>query len=422
MKREQISETLQHINSNYIAEAFAYTKTSQPASHLTFKKWSAIAACLVVITIAGVILLPRLKNAFPQAPSDNSSVHSSIPNETVNTVSTSIGGIPRHYKSMTYSTELTAMIWKWEYKLPYEKFASVMFQNQYYSSARAISNALLGDIIGTCSGEAIDSYTNTKYNETFSVRAIQGISAEKLIAVEMDGEFYVYFADNSNLPSTFGEMMDMYKLPQTLRFHRFTQYQNYEEIEHYYLEEDAAIWQILSECRDAVLLESNDLWSFSNRSYLSFTATSEALGIYKKGFSITKDGYLQTNLLRYSTVYYIGEQAADAIFRYAAEHAETTQSEPYEFSLAGTIAKIDADSLLLDDTILCTDKSNGMLFTIMTEDIRIRRYLECKNFAVGDTVVIKFTDETISSEHPTIYGAYHIAKCQILDDTITVPE
>ncbi len=423
MKREQISEAISHINPDYIDEAFAYRETAKAAPNTNRKQWIAIAACLVVIPIAGTLLLPTLKKALSFTPSDSTYSDALNENEIVNSGSTSIGGIPRNYKAFTTSAESTAMIWPWEYMMPCEKYTSVIFQNRRYDTrGRSISNALLGEIIGTCHAEAVDIYTDKQYSDTFSVRAITGISEERLIAVEMYGESYVYIIDDSNQPSTLGEMLDMYSLQQTLRLDRFTQCESYNDIAYYRLEEDTPIWQILSECRDAVVVDNNDQWSFSDKSYLSFTATSEALGIYKLTFSITKDGYLWTNLSRYSSVYHIGEQAADTIFRYASEHAVPAQFEPYTFSLAGTIAKINADSLVLDDTVLCADESEGMLFTILTEDIRMRRCLECMDFSVGDTVVIKFTDEILSADGAAINNAYEIMKCRILDDTIAVPE
>ena len=43
-----------------------------------------------------------------------------------------------------------------------------------------------------------------------------------------------------------------------------------------------------------------------------------------------------------------------------------------------------------DDTVLCKDKKDGMVFKVLTDEVIIRRYLECTNIKVGDTVAVKF--------------------------------
>ena len=52
--------------------------------------------------------------------------------------------------------------------------------------------------------------------------------------------------------------------------------------------------QVLSECRNAPFVEDQTC-TVGDRSYLSFTITSEALGVYKVALYVTADGYLWTN-------------------------------------------------------------------------------------------------------------------------------
>lgn len=121
--------------------------------------------------------------------------------------------------------------WPWEYKTNAEKYHSVVFDGRIYSikSLNMITADILGETLGDCEAEGIDSYTEQKYNETFEVRKINGVSEEKLIAVGNDTGFYVYSLDDNEKPSTFGEMLDLYGLTQTISFERFTKYEGYDE-------------------------------------------------------------------------------------------------------------------------------------------------------------------------------------------------
>ena len=106
---------------------------------------------------------------------------------------------------------------------------------------------------------------------------------------------------------------------------------------------------------------------------VSFTATSEKLGIYKKGVSISAGGYLDTNIAEYGYVFYIGEEAAQAIIDYVLENSTEAEPEPYDYRLTGTVTEICDGYFLLDDSVLAAGK--GMTFRVPTEDLLISRWL-----------------------------------------------
>ena len=78
--------------------------------------------------------------------------------------------------------------------------------------------------------------------------------------------------------------------------------------------------------------------------------------------------------------------------------------------------------ILLDDTVLCKDKNDGMVFKVLTEDLIIRRYLECTNIKVGDTVAVKFQTEIVLGEDNTVSGAISMYKGKVTDSGMAVPE
>ena len=397
MKTPRISEAIGNLPEDLVNGAVTYKRTSKKKS---FIKWGSIAACFMVMVMAAALIVPMLLGGDP----------------------ISIGGIDRDYKGVISGSE-GDIEFPWEYKLTYEKYYTVKYNgNDYRTRARAINESMLGEVLGTCTAQGVDSYTDKTYTETFNVRKINGVSEGKMIAVGMDNEYYVYFNDEVKCPATFGELLDAYNLSETLPLVKFSVNERYKEKGYYQISNDEYIWQVLSECRNAEFYAENDKWSRGDRNYLSFTATSEELGVYKKVFYITEDGYVSTNVFNYSYVYYIGEDAANKIITYAKSNATEAEREQYEYTIAGTITEIGDGYVLIDDTVLCKDKNDGMVFKILTEDLIIRRYLECTNIKVGDTVAVKFQTEIVLGEDNTVSGAISMYKGKVTDSGMAVPE
>ena len=397
MKTPRISEAIGNLPEDLVNGAVTYKRTSKKKS---FIKWGSIAACFMVMVMAAALIVPMFLGGDP----------------------ISIGGIDRDYKGVISGSE-GDIEFPWEYKLTYEKYYTVKYNgNDYRTRARAINESLLGEVLGTCTAQGVDSYTDKTYTETFDVRKINGVSEEKMIAVGMDNEYYVYFNDEVKCPATFGELLDAYNLSETLPLVKFSVNEGYKEKGYYQITDDEYIWQVLSECRNAEFYAENDKWSRGDRNYLSFTATSEELGVYKKVFYITEDGYVSTNVFNYSYVYYIGEDAANKIITHAKNNATEAEREQYEYTIAGTITEIGDGYVLIDDTVLCKDKNDGMVFKILTEDLIIRRYLECTNIKVGDTVAVKFQTEIVLGEDNTVGGAISMYKGKVTDSGMAVPE
>ncbi len=397
MKTPRISEAIGNIPEDLVSGAVTYKRTSKKKS---FIKWGSIAACFMVMVMAAALIVPMFLGGDP----------------------ISIGGIDRDYKG-TISGSEGDIEFPWEYKLTYEKFYTVKYNgNDYRTRTRAINESLLGEVLGTCTAQGVDSYTDKTYTETFNVRKINGVSEERMIAVGMDNEYYVYFNDEVKCPATFGELLDAYNLSETLPLIKFSVNEGYKEKGYYQITDDEYIWQVLSECRNAEFYAENDKWNRGDRNYLSFTATSEELGVYKKVFYITEDGYVSTNVFNYSYVYYIGEDAANKIITHAKSNATKAEREQYEYTIAGTITEIGDGYILIDDTVLCKDKNDGMVFKVLTEELIIRRYLECTNIKVGDTVAVKFQTEIVLGENNTVSGAISMYKGKVTDSGMAVPE
>lgn len=393
MKREKISEVMENINTKYVEEAATYTGKNRAVKKGFWYKWGAVAACVALVVIGGIKLIPSLLG-------DNAD-----------------GKYIHQIAGMEY-----AMEWPWEYKTLGEKYQTVTYDGKEYGikSLRQITTNSLGESLGFGEAEGVDSYTDKIYTESFEVYQISGVSVEKLIAAGMNGEFYVYRLREVEKPTTFGELMQEYGLGENLEFSRYQVCEGYRGKGYYNLEDDAYIWQVLSECSDAPLDNSVDSFDRSNRNYLSFTATSDELGVYKRVVYISEDGYFATNIFDYSHIYFIGTDAAGKIIEYAKQHSEEGAAEAYEQTVSGTLIEIGEDYVLVDDSVLCRKKEDGTVYKIYTNDIRMKRCVEVAGRKVGDIVVVKYDGEISDSNEIT--GAYSMDKGALMDGSVAVPE
>ena len=393
MKREKISEVVENINAKYVEEAATYAGKNRAVKKGIWYKWGAVAACVALVVIGSIKLIPSLlgDNA------DGKYIHQ-------------IAGME------------SAMEWPWEYKTLGEKYQTVTYEGKKYSikSFRQITEAFLGECLGTVDAEGVDSYIDKVYTESLEVYQISGVSEEKLIAAGTNGEFYVYRLREVEKPATFGELMQVYGLSENLEFYRYQVCEGYKGKGYYNLEDDAYIWQILLDCKDAPLDDSVDSFDRSSRNYLSFTATSDELGVYKRVVYISEDGYFATNIFDYSHIYFIGVDAAGKIIEYAKQNSVEGAAEAYEQTVSGTLVEIGEDYVLVDDSVLCRKKEDGTVYKIYTNDIRMKRCVEVAGSKVGDIVVVKYDGEISDSNEIT--EAYSMDKGRLIDGSVAVPE
>ena len=392
MKNYELLDAIGGINPEYIDSA---EKSIRKDKKHIWKKLLPIAACFTLLIIISAVILSSIFGG-----------------NDVN---------PEKYKYHISGAEI-AMAWPWEYMTIAEKYTSVKFNDKEYGIklSNPVSENVLGDVLGSCEASGVDSYTNKKYTETFKVYRINGVSEDRLIAAGTEGEFYVYMQKGISKPATFGDVWDLYGLDQNLTFNHFTINEGYDDKGEFELTDDAYIREILRGCGDGVLYDETDSFERDNRNYLTFTATSEALGAYKLVVYISEDGYFATNLFSYSHIYYIGEDAAGKIISYAKNNSVEAESIPYELTVSGILTEIDNDFVLIDDSALCNNEEDGTVYKIYTNDIRIRRCVEFGGIKVGDAVIVKYNGEI--SENNEVNGAYSMYTGTLVDGDLQIPE
>lgn len=348
--------------------------------HNLMIKWMSASACLALVMIIS-ILVPHFFRKDAAAE--------------------------EKYKYYVSETE-RAIEWPWKYKTLVEKYPVVKFNGKRFSakSQNSIHIEGMGEVIGSCVAEGLDSDTRKTYTETFEVRKIKGISEELMIAVGNEDGFYVYAADEEAAPDTLGKLLELYELSQNIELNYVTKCEGYEEKEELLLDNDEKIWQLLSGCGDAKLDDTSDFFERENRRYLAFTATSEALGVYNRVIYISEDGYFATNILDYEYSYFIGKEAAGQIISYVQKHSTETKSSTSLPTISGTVTEIGNGYIMVDDTVLCRKSKAGKKYKVYTDDIKVRRWIESGEIKAGDLVVVEYEGE-ISSNYE-VKGAYSI--------------
>lgn len=396
MKANDLLDLIGNADDNLITEAKVQKKTKKNA----WVKWCAMAACLCLVAVGAIGLYNSSNDSADQI---------------------SVGGVMRKYKNVSVGGSEESIQWPWEYKTVAERFPAISFEGKEYSIKSTVNEAFVGDKIGAYEAVGYDDYTEQEYRQTFDVWQINGISADLMIAVEMEGQFYASQYNEYIPPETLGEVLDNYNLPQNLVLSSFGDYKDGKETGYYSIPDDDYIWQTLDGCRDARFVEDEAGGQIS-RDRITFTATSEPLGVYKRAFYVSADGYVSTNIFNWAYTFYIGEEAATDIITYAKKNSVETEQEPYYYSLAGTLTEIGDGYILVDDSILCADENDGMVFKVMTSDIRISRCIDFQKISTGSIVVIRFTEPIDTEAGNIVNGVVSMDIGTLLDGGVAVEE
>ena len=397
MKTPRTANAVGHIDDDLVSGAAASKKKKKNA----WVKWGSLAACFALVVAAAVIVLPMMQGDDPGI---------------------TIGDHIRPYKDVTISAGETAYVWPWEYKTIEEKYTVLDVDGKEFSGRqKEIGAALIGEMIGNYKATGYDDYSEGVFHENFDVYEIAGISTEEFVAVNMDGKYFVFISEEWNPPATFGEVLDMYNLQNTMVLKRFSLEEQGKDAQYFNLENDDYIWELLSGCRNAEFVDPTN-WVAHDRDYVSFTITSEALGVYKKAMYITEDGYLWTNVFNGAFLYRIGEDTAAKIIDHALENAVPGEFVPYMHSLAGTITEIGDGYILLDDSVMCVNHDDGFVYKVVTTDPKLGRIFEAEHLKVGDTVQVQYTDFVDLEPNAVIDSAATISEAKIVDGNAVVPE
>ncbi len=391
MKIPRIVNAVGHIDDELVIDAVNSKKKKN-----RWVKWGTFAACFAVLVIAGVAILPSLLGSDIINPEETDG----------------------RYKNFTISTEDVAIVWPWEYlaesERPYEtELNGVKYEK---TSGRTVSEELIGDKIGDYNIVGYDGITDEQPTVVGEVYQLKNVNQTEFIAVKITDSYYIFKNAVYNPPQTLGELFQRVDLSQFLKLERFSENGDGPDAKHFILNDDKYVWEVLSTCKNAAFIDENEVyWHPYDRDFISFTISSEVLGIYKHSLLITADGYLKTNAFDWGYLYYIGEEAAEKIIKYTKKNSTKAEYEPYSDSnsIYGKIVEITDDYILVDDSALCKNESDGITYKILVNDIRISRYVDRAIVEVGDTVEISYNGEIDEQNSNTISSAFSISDVNI---------
>ncbi len=384
----------------------------------------SVAVCLaLIVAIPTVMKFSENPDETTGGLNDTKPV-SDTPPFVESTVS-SLEELNRPYKDISFVSPEIGYAWRWEERTVYEQYTFFEINGIKYSGRRReVGAGNIGEKVGseTLSGYAShpnDSPSGVHYRE-FDVFEIKNISSEKLLAVQMDGKYYAFLADSSTPPATFGDFLDDYGLIETLKLGRFTKKYSGEDDKYFRLNDDAYIWDVLNSCKEAASIGTG-LWTSQN--YISFTVTSDALGVYKHVMYVSEDGYLWTNAFDYAYLYNIGKDAAGKIISHALENSKEAKFEPYYNSIIGKVIEIADDYILVNDSVRCENPEDGISFKVMLDNLRISRYVISGVIGLNSTVRIEYEGGIDVENGYEIHGAFSAAEAIIAENgDVLIPE
>lgn len=359
-------------------------------------KWITFATCFALVLIAGIAILP------------------SFLDDEINPEETD-----GRYKNFTIITNYPAVVWPWEYLAESEKPYETELNGIKYdkTSGRTVSEELIGKKIGNYNIVGYDGITDERHMVMCAVYQLKDIDQTQFIAVKIEDSYYVFKNAVYNPPQTLGELFERVDLSQFLKLERFSENGDGPDANYFILNDDKYVWEVLSTCKNAAFIDENEVyWHPYDRDFISFTVSSESLAIYKHSLLITADGYLKTNAFDWGYLYYIGEETAEKIIKYAKDYSKEAEYEPYSDSnsICGKVIEITDGYILVDDSFLCKNEADGIAYKILINDIRISRYVDRDIVKIGDNVQISYDGEIDEQNSNTISSAFSISDINIV--------
>ena len=295
-------------------------------------------------------------------------------------------------------SQMNARIWPWNCQEVYQQFTSVEYNGRTYiiRSHNTLSKDKVNKKLGSSTMQGYDIYEDKTYSTTCGIYEIKGVDSSRFIAVKYQGYegYYVFNMRDYDPPATLDDLISALNLTET--FPLTTIYYN---SKHYGLSEtdSEVLWDMFLKHKDAETLEYENIPG--GKKILAFVVVSEELGTDNLSWALYDDGYLRTNIDSYGYRYYIGKDAVDEIVKYALKHkmAEITDNTQY---LIGNVTEIGEDYIKVDDSIMMKNPDDGVEFTVMANNMNIKRYIISGFLKKGQ--LVRITHTGIYAENHTV--------------------
>ena len=299
MKKEDLFEAMENIDEKYITEV----PEAAVKKRLPGRLWGITAAAAALLLIAGIGIF-----GIKGRTKDGAIVYAYTP-------------VEKHVPvSAAASDSEIYEIPRWEDMDDVQRFKSLSFGGREYRTALILVHTEnVGDALGAGTLTGQDIYDNDRIHEiSGAVSAISGISAEAAVCVafpDVPDRAYAY-VNTDYTPATLGQFMEDLNFSKWFGTRHVTVNR--------YPEKDVVFEDVDTKTVVDMLLSDTSLVNepghTQDEKLLTISANLNVIGNHYKAITLTKTGYLWTNLLESEKCFYIGTEKAEAFLREVVEH------------------------------------------------------------------------------------------------------
>ena len=223
-------------------------------------------------------------------------------------------------------TAETITVPKWDERTLSERFMEFVWNGITYGTRDCIiDRSSIGSKLGLVMMAGKDICQNEEYSIRAEVFCINAISDHCAVAIQFEGydSYYVY-TNRNYCPSTLGELIDDLDLNHTLTFGSLKLGESETSTSDY---DAVMIMNRVNTSRTSKNLSN----STPGTKLFRVSVNVELLGIQNKYLAVTKEGYIETNLMEWCFTFYIGADKAQGItdeFDMEQIKETTTEFEP----------------------------------------------------------------------------------------------
>lgn len=300
-------------------------------------KFCAAAACLAVTAVGVFAALKGNAGVFGRnTETENTAgtddVKESASNADDGTYAEMIGGDYYAENSEDYTTAMPS----WEERSIASKFSEIKLGSCEYSVwNKKADNDDIGSFIEKTVITGRDYLTEKEYTQNAELYELRGIAREAAIAVKYDGDGDFYICRSHNYrPATLGLFINALGLEKNLEFKEVcADIRKCDKVTkriEYTGWNAKKITELLLECKAARAADEEEVPWFS--ADIEIDASLNAVGQTGVYIAISRDGYLETNILDTAKLFFIGKSAAERIIGYFEKNCASKTLQTYSVS------------------------------------------------------------------------------------------
>lgn len=363
------------------------------------------------------LILPTVSETSGKATEESTSRENITESPTVIQHPCQWADIRKRNNNIVVMSQMNARIWPWNCQEVHQQFTSVEYNGRTYiiRSHNTLSKDKVNKKLGSSTMQGYDIYEDKTHTTTCEIFEIKGIDSSRFIAVKYQGYdgYYVFNMRDYDPPATLDDLISALNLTET--FPLTTIYYN---SKHYGLSEkdSEVLWDMFLKHKGAETLEYETIPD--GKKILAFVVVSEELGTDNLSWALYDDGYLRTNIDNYGYRYYIGKDAVDEIVKYALKHKtdEITDNTQY---LIGNVTEIGEDYIKVNDAIMMKNPDDGIEFTVMANNMNIKRYIISGFLKEGQLVRITHTG-ILAGNHTIVDTAINLEEVVITENDLSI--